>query len=190
MQRKFVCSIITFYFGGSRSLPPPADPAQKLTPVIVVFAAHTKQFKDSNFNVLKAAFLGIKLLLEAAHTSYTASGSRGNPAALATVLPPAVEKLSDRKLQVDGCGFLMWAVFCGHFFRNTILPQIWFSLSIAPLLEGSNFVLPFSMVSNRSVRAFDLCAPFPPSGDHLFVADDGIRSFRAIVGISQVIVAN
>lgn len=76
-----------------------------LTPVIVVYAAHTKQFKDSNFNVLKAAFLGVKLLLEAA------SGSKGNPAALATVLPPAVEKLSDRKLQVNRCACLMQAMF-------------------------------------------------------------------------------
>ena len=73
------------------------DPGQYLTPVVVVFAAHTKHFKDSNFNVLKAAFLRIKSLLEAAHA---AAAVKGNRAAVSTVLPPAVEKLGDRKLQV------------------------------------------------------------------------------------------
>lgn len=65
--------------------------------MILVFAAHTKQFKDSNFNVLKAAFLGIKSLLEAAHA---AGGAKGNHAAVSAVLAPAVEKLGDKKLQV------------------------------------------------------------------------------------------
>ena len=83
------------------------DPGTFLSPVIVVLAAHTKQFKDSNFNVLKASFLGISTLLEAAHAAGRAKGSR---AALSTVVAPAVEKLGDRKLQVT-CHF-MWIIFC------------------------------------------------------------------------------
>lgn len=65
--------------------------------MILVLAAHTKQFKDSNFNVLKAAFIGIRTLLEATHEAGTA---KGNHAAVSTVISPAVEKLGDRKLQV------------------------------------------------------------------------------------------
>ncbi|CAN0554581.1 unnamed protein product, partial [Ectocarpus sp. 12 AP-2014] len=34
-----------------------SDPGSLLTPVVMVLGAHTKQFKDSNFNVLKASFL-------------------------------------------------------------------------------------------------------------------------------------
>lgn len=74
-----------------------SDPGNFLSPVIVVLGAHTKQFKDSNFNVLKASFLGISSLLEAA---YAAGGAKGNRAALSMVVAPAVEKLGDRKLQV------------------------------------------------------------------------------------------
>lgn len=77
--------------------PSDSDAGNFLSPVIVVLAAHTKQFKDSNFNVLKASFLGITTLLEAAHA---AGGAKGSRAALSTVVAPAVEKLGDRKLQV------------------------------------------------------------------------------------------
>ena len=76
----------------------PSDPGNFLGPVIVVLGAHTKQFKDSNFNVLKASFLGISSLLEAAHA---AGGAKGSRAAVSIVVAPAVEKLGDRKLQVD-----------------------------------------------------------------------------------------
>lgn len=76
----------------------PSDPGNFLGPVIVVLGAHTKQFKDSNFNVLKASFLGISSLLEAA---YAAGGAKGSRAAVSIVVAPAVEKLGDRKLQVD-----------------------------------------------------------------------------------------
>lgn len=75
-----------------------ADPGKFLSPMILVLAANTKQFKDSNFNVLKAAFLAIKSLLEAAQTAGGASGNRG---AVSMVLSPAVEKLGDRKLQAS-----------------------------------------------------------------------------------------
>lgn len=61
-------------------------------------AAHTKQFKDSNFNVLKAALGGISTLLEACQAAGAAKGSH---AAVSIVLSPAVEKLGDRKLQVE-----------------------------------------------------------------------------------------
>lgn len=74
-----------------------SDAGNFLSPVIVVLAGYTKQFKDSNFNVLKASFLGITTLLEAAHA---AGGAKGSRAALSTVVAPAVEKLGDRKLQV------------------------------------------------------------------------------------------
>lgn len=77
--------------------PVATDPGSFLTPVILVLAAHTKQFKDSNFNVLKATFVGVKTLLEAAHA---AGDSKGNHAAVSMMLSPAVEKLGDRKLQV------------------------------------------------------------------------------------------
>ena len=71
--------------------------------MIVVLGAHTKQFKDSNFNVLKASFLGISSLLEAAHA---AGGAKGSRAAVSIVVAPAVEKLGDRKLQVDKICFV------------------------------------------------------------------------------------
>lgn len=74
-----------------------SGPAQFLGATILVFAGHTKQFKDSNFNVLKAAFAGIKALLEATQAS---GPVKGNSAAVSIVLSPAVEKLGDRKLQV------------------------------------------------------------------------------------------
>ncbi|CAM9795466.1 unnamed protein product [Ectocarpus sp. 6 AP-2014] len=73
-----------------------SDPGSLLTPVVMVLAAHTKQFKDSNFNVLKTSFLGITTLLEAAHVAGVA---KGNQAVVSTVVAPAVEKLGDRKLQ-------------------------------------------------------------------------------------------
>ncbi|CAM9413692.1 unnamed protein product [Ectocarpus fasciculatus] len=73
-----------------------SDPGSFLTPVVMVLAAHTKQFKDSNFNVLKASFQGITTLLEAAHAAGVA---KGNQAVVSTVVAPAVEKLGDRKLQ-------------------------------------------------------------------------------------------
>lgn len=76
---------------------PRADPGSFLGPVILVLAANTKQFKDSNFFVLKAAFHGIKILLDA--TPEAGSAKRNNTA-VSTVLSPAVEKLGDRKLQV------------------------------------------------------------------------------------------
>ena len=66
-------------------------------------AAHTKQFKDSNFNVLKAAFVGISTLLEACQAAGAAKGSH---AAVSIVLSPAVEKLGDRKLQVEPVVFI------------------------------------------------------------------------------------
>ncbi|CAM9903323.1 unnamed protein product [Scytosiphon promiscuus] len=72
------------------------DPGNFLTPVIMVLAAHTKQFKDSNFNVLKASLVGITTLLEAAHAAQSA---KSNQAAVSIVVTPAVEKLGDRKLQ-------------------------------------------------------------------------------------------
>lgn len=78
-----------------------SDAVQLLGPTILVLAGHTKQFKDSNFNVLKATFAGIKALLEATHASGPA---KGNSAAVSIVLSPAVEKLGDRKLQVQ----LVW----------------------------------------------------------------------------------
>lgn len=74
-----------------------ADPSQYLGPVILVLAAHTKQFKDSNFNVLKAAFSAVKTLLD---TGITGGDVRASCAAVAVVLGPAVDKLGDRKLQV------------------------------------------------------------------------------------------
>lgn len=81
-----------------------SDPVQLLGPTILVFAGHTKQFKDSNFNVLKATLAGIKALLEATQASGPA---KGNSAAVSIVLAPAVEKLGDRKLQVP----LVWILF-------------------------------------------------------------------------------
>ena len=74
-----------------------ADPSQYLGPVILVLATHTKQFKDSNFNVLKAAFSAVKTLLD---TGITGGDIRASCAAMAVVLAPAVDKLGDRKLQV------------------------------------------------------------------------------------------
>lgn len=65
----------------------------------MVLAAHTKQFKDSNFNVLKASLVGITTLLEAAHA---AGSAKRNQTAVSIVVAPAVEKLGDRKLQVFG----------------------------------------------------------------------------------------
>lgn len=80
--------------------------------MIVVLAAHTKQFKDSNFNVLKASFLGITTLLEAAHV---AGGAKGNRAAVSMVVAPAVEKLGDRKLQVNmACRVVYHVNSCMH----------------------------------------------------------------------------
>lgn len=79
------------------------DPAGFLSPVILVLAAHTKQFKDSNFNVLKAALGGISALLEASQATGAAKGSH---AAVSIVLSPAVEKLGDRKLQVEPVVFI------------------------------------------------------------------------------------
>lgn len=76
---------------------PCSDSGNLLTPVIMVLAAHTKQFKDSNFNVLKASLVGITTLLEAAHA---AGGAKGHRTAVSIVVTPAVEKLGDRKLQV------------------------------------------------------------------------------------------
>lgn len=70
-----------------------------------MLAAHTKQFKDSNFNVLKASFLGITNLLEAAHAAGVA---KGNQAVVSTVVAPAVEKLGDRKLQVNKAATLVF----------------------------------------------------------------------------------
>lgn len=81
-----------------------ADPQQYLGPVVLVVAAHTKQFKDSNFNVLKVAFNGIRVLLE---TGAVVDASRANRAAVAIVISPAVEKLGDRKLQVTTVGPLV-----------------------------------------------------------------------------------
>lgn len=104
-----------------RVFPPPyfafnlSDPGNFLSPVIMVLGAHTKQFKDSNFNVLKASFLGISSLLEAAHA---AGGAKGNRAALSTVVTPAVDKLGDRKLQVNSAS---WSVTCRPF-KPTGLP--------------------------------------------------------------------
>lgn len=75
-----------------------SDPGQYLGAMVIVLAARTKQFKDSNFNVLKAAFGGIRTVLETMSTNGAAKGSRS---AVAVVLSPAVEKLGDRKLQVN-----------------------------------------------------------------------------------------
>lgn len=96
-------SLARTQYCGATPLPPHlasvlSDPGNFLSPVIVVLGAHTKQFKDSNFNVLKASFLAISSLLEAAHA---AGGAKGNRAAVSIVVAPAVEKLGDRKLQVN-----------------------------------------------------------------------------------------
>lgn len=79
------------------------DPAGLLSPVILVFAAHTKQFKDSNFNVLKAAFGAVSTLLEACQAT---GAPKGSHAAVSIVLSPAMEKLGDRKLQVERVVFI------------------------------------------------------------------------------------
>lgn len=74
-----------------------ADTRQYLGAVILVLAAHTKQFKDSNFNVLKAAFNAVKTMLNAGVDS---DAVKASCTAVAVVLSPAVDKLGDRKLQV------------------------------------------------------------------------------------------
>lgn len=76
-----------------------ADPREYLGPVICVLAAHTKQFKDSNFNVLKAAFNAVTTMLA---TGVEGDAVKASCAAVAVVLSPAVDKLGDRKLQVNG----------------------------------------------------------------------------------------
>lgn len=65
--------------------------------MVLVLASSTKQFKDSNFNVLKAAFGGVRTVLGKAAGRSLGKQERG---AVAIVLSPAIEKLGDRKLQV------------------------------------------------------------------------------------------
>lgn len=73
------------------------DPGGCLGAMILVLASHTKQFKDSNFNVLKAALGAIKSMLENMAGSRSTKQDR---TAVSLVLSPAIEKLGDRKLQV------------------------------------------------------------------------------------------
>lgn len=114
----------------------PSDPGRLLTPVVMVLAAHTKQFKDSNFNVLKASFLGITTLLEAAHAAGVA---KGNQAVVSTVVAPAVEKLGDRKLQVNKA--VSYPVHNTPVFRSSFFLSSSFLLTHGVYKREHSFVL-------------------------------------------------
>ncbi|CAM9113078.1 unnamed protein product [Choristocarpus tenellus] len=72
------------------------DPEAYLGAFVVVLAAHTKSFKDSNMNVLKAALGAVTSILVMDGGS---AAARANKGAVSTVLCPAVDKLGDRKLK-------------------------------------------------------------------------------------------
>ncbi|CAM9401832.1 unnamed protein product, partial [Discosporangium mesarthrocarpum] len=70
--------------------------ADLLGALIVALSASTKGFKDSNFNVMKAAFNAITSVVQADEGK---DAAKANSAALSSALSPAVDKIGDRKLK-------------------------------------------------------------------------------------------
>lgn len=81
-----------------------SDLVTLLPAVVVVCSHHTKKFKESNFNVLKAALDLVTAVLDAAESV--------EKSVLVEVLPIAVEKLGDRKLNECSSALLMASCEC------------------------------------------------------------------------------